>query len=255
MSIRLSYLALSTFLGVLLASTAQAAEQDGNAPVRVCTLNWAPFVANDLPRDGFLNALTRAAFNAAGRQMRMEFMPWARAKLEVEQGDRDMVQAAYYNEKRDENYIFTQPLYPTQVGLVALKSLGVAEYDSLRDLEEYEIGLARGFTTSPEFDGADYLQKEPAKNNRLNVRKLYEGRIDMIAMNFDRFMYLARDEGFDPGRAVFLEPKLAEHQLYLMASKSIPDGQQIVEDFNNGLQRIKENGTYDQILEDMNMAR
>lgn len=245
----------SLALCLAFASNAWGEEKPYDDPVRVCTLNWAPFVAEDLPRDGFLNALTRAAFNKVGLSMDMEFMPWARAKLEVKQGDRDMVQAAYYNEKRDKNYIFTDPLYPTEVGLIALQDLGVRSFDSLRELADYEIGLARGFTTSPEFDSADYLNKEPVKNNRLNVRKLYDGRIDMIAMNFDRFMYLARDEGFDPDRAVFLEPKLAEHQLYLMASKATSDGKAIVEQFNKGLEQIKADGTYDRILKEMGMAR
>jgi len=243
------------FIGAVLLTASSLAQAQNEDPVEVCTLNWAPFVASDIPRQGFLTALTRAAFDEVGRSMNMEFMPWARSKLEVKQGDRDMVQAAYYNEKRDRNYIFTAPLYPTQVGLIALKSLDVRSFGDLRELQDYEIGLARGFTTSPEFDKADYLDKEPVENNRLNVRKLYDRRIDMIAMNFDRFMYLARDEGYDPDKAVFLEPKLAEHKLYLMASKTIPDGKQIVEDFNRGLERIKANGTYDRILREMGMQR
>jgi len=216
--------------------------------VEMCSVPWAPFYGPDLQGQGFLTTLARAAFDQAGHEAKMEFMPWARAMLEVKQGDRALVMGAYYSDERAKTYRFSDVLYKTKVGLIALESLGVKSYDDLRELSDYTIGYGRGWSTTEEFDNADYLNKEAAKNNVLNVRKLYKERIDMIAMNFDRFNQIVREEGLDPDRAVFLNPPLKTSGLYLMFSEAIDDTDQLVSDFNSGLAGLRESGRYQAIL-------
>jgi polar amino acid transport system substrate-binding protein len=237
-------MALLTAAALLVAAPVAEARR-----VVMCTVPWAPFYDPALEDEGFISELSRAAFRAAGHDAKLEFMPWARAMLEVRQGDRDVLMGAYYTDERAETYIASDRLYTTSVGLVALRDLGVETYDELRDLSDYTIGYGRGWATTDEFDNAEYLDKEAADNNVLNVRKLYAGRIDMIAMNFDRFSQIAADEGFDPERAVFLDPPLQSSGLYLMASRAIEDAEALVEDFNKGLETIRENGRYDEIVE------
>lgn len=215
----------------------------------MCTVSWAPFYGPELPGKGFITAMSKASFEEVGHEAQVEFMPWARAMLESKQGDRDVVMGAYYSQERDKTYTFSDVIYETKVGLIALEGLGVSRYENLNELREYTIGYGRGWATSQAFDNADYLDKEPAKNNVLNVRKLYAGRIDMIAMNLDRFNRIVREEDLDPDRAVFLEPVLKTSGLYLMFSEANEGYQQLVEDFNRGLSAIRDNGTYDAIRE------
>ncbi|WP_175443110.1 substrate-binding periplasmic protein [Halofilum ochraceum] len=236
--------ALLVALTLAFAATAAEARR-----VVMCTVPWAPFYDPGLEDDGFISEISRAAFRAAGHEAKLEFMPWARAMLEVRQGDRHVLMGAYYTDERAETYIASDRIYTTSVGLVALKDLDVNSYGELRDLSEYTIGYGRGWATTDEFDNADYLDKEAADNNVLNVRKLYAGRIDMIAMNFDRFSQIAADEGFDPDQAVFLDPPLQSSGLYLMASRAIENPETLIEEFNEGLEAIRENGRYDEIIE------
>ena len=238
------WMALVVALAVMAAAPAAEARR-----VVMATVPWAPLYDPGLEDDGFISELSRAAFRAGGHDTVLEFMPWARAMLEVRQGDRHVLMGAYYNEERAETYIFSDRIYTTSVGLVALKSLGVDSYNELRDLSGYTIGYGRGWATTEEFDNADYLDREVADNNVLNTRKLYAGRIDMIAMNFDRFSKIAEDEGFDPDRAVFLDPPLQSSGLYLLVSRAIEDPEGLVEDFNEGLETIRANGRYDEIIE------
>ena len=238
--------ALPTFLILVLSITVGAAQARS---VKMCTVPWAPFYGPELEDQGFVSALSRAAFERAGYQAGLEFMPWARAMLEVEQGDRDVVLGAYYTEDRAETFLFSDEIHTTRVGLVARRDTGISEFRSLRDLQDYTIGYGRGWATSEAFDEAEYLDKEAADNNVLNVRKLYAGRIDMIAMNFDRFRRIAKEEGFDPAEAVFLSPALQSSGLYLMVSRTIPDGEKLVDDFNRGLAKIRADGRYGRIME------
>jgi len=235
-------------LALLLALSAPAVQADIDE-IRLATVDWSPFYAEDEPDNGFITEIARVAFDRAGYATTVDFVPWARAVHDVEQGVRHILLGAYYTDERAERFIASDRMYTTQIGLVARADAGVREYDSLRDLTDYEIGYGRGWATSQEFDNADYLNRIPEDDNVLNVRKLYAERIDMVAMNFDRFLAIAAEEGHDPNRAVFVDPPLDENGLYLMASRAIPNGEQIIADFNRELAAMREDGTYDAILE------
>ncbi len=229
----------------VLASTAVQAERD---KLVLTTVDWAPFYAEEAPEQGFITALAEAALDRAGYDTRVDFVPWARAMYDVEQGVRDAVLGAYYSDERAEAYVFSDAIYTTEVGLVARADLGIESYDSLRDLTEYRIGYGRGWATSEEFDDADYLNKIPEDDNVLNMRKLDADRIDMIAMNFDRFMVIAAEEGFDVDDFVFLDPPLQASSMHMMFGPELAGVDDIVEDFNRALESMREDGRYDEIL-------
>jgi len=238
-------LTLLAALGTALSTGVQARE------ITMCTLNWEPYYGSDLPRQGFFTELVRTAFERAGHTVKVEFMPWARAMLEVKQGDREVLLGAYYTEERAKTYRASESIYTDKVGLVARKDLGIDSFDSLRELTDYTIGLGRGYAVSEEFDSADYLDKEPEKSQVLNIRKFYAGRIDMIAGSFASIRYLAQQQDRDLSRMVFMEPALKENTLHIMVSRAIPDSKELLADFHRGLEEIREDGTYDRILTEM----
>ena len=238
--------AVAAVLAAMLAAPVAHARQ-----VVMCTLNWEPYYGEDLPRQGFFTELVRTAFERSGHQVRTQFMPWARALREVKQGDREVLLGAYYTEERAKTYLASESIYTDQVGLVALDSLGVKSFETLRELSDYTIGYGRGYAVNDEFDNAEYLQKEPEESQVLNLRKLYAGRIDMIAGSFASIRYIAQQEGHDLSRLVFLEPALKENTLHIMISRKADDGEQLLRDFHAGLREIRGDGTYDRILTEM----
>lgn len=216
--------------------------------ISVLTLEWPPHVGSGLPEQGLISALVRAAFEAAGHDMHIDFLPWARVLKDVLEGKSDVVMGAYHTKQRATDYYMSDPVYYVDVGLVTRPGLPRKKYDSLRELARYRIGTTRGYANSEEFDNARYLNIQPVTNPILNIRKLYRGRIDMAVMEFDQFRYKAEKEGFCVGRVGYLDPPLQRHGLHIMASRKIPDGMQIIKDFNRGLKVIKQNGTFDRIM-------
>ncbi len=216
--------------------------------ISMLTVEWAPHYGSDLPEKGLTTAIVKAAFKAQGHTSDVDFIPWTRALKEVEEGKSDIVMGAYHNKERENSYIFSDPIYFLELGLIARPDLGVSRYKSLRDLVHYSIGISRGFANSEEFDTANYLDKHVATFPNLNIRKLFRGRIDMAVMNFDLFRYEAKKEGFCISDVEFLEPPLDTKGLYLMASRRIPDGEKIIEDFNRGLDEIRKSGEFDRIM-------
>ena len=228
----------------LLTMSAELRARD----ISMLTVEWAPHYGSELPEKGLTTAIVKAAFRAEGHNSDVDFIPWARALKEVEQGKSDIVMGAYHNKEREQSYIFSDAIYFLELGLIARPGLGVSNYQSLRDLASYRIGISRGFANSEEFDAADYLDKQVATYPNLNIRKLFRGRIDMAVMNFDLFRYEAKKEGFCISDVAFMEPPLETQGLHLMASRQIADGREIIQDFNRGLDKIRKNGEFDRIL-------
>ena len=176
--------------------------------ISMLTVNWAPHYGEDLPEQGLTTALVKAAFEAGGHNASVDFIPWTRALKEVEEGKADIVMGAYFNEERNQTYIYSNEIYSLDLGIIARPGLNMPTYSSLRELADYEIGITRGFANSEEFDAAEYLDKHVVSRPVLNIRKLFRGRIDLAVMNFDLFRYHARQEDFNLSKVSFLDPPL-----------------------------------------------
>jgi polar amino acid transport system substrate-binding protein len=212
------------------------------------TVEWAPHYGSVMPDGGAMTQITKAAFQRTGHSAEISFIAWNRALKNVEEGKDDFVMGAYSNEERARTYFVSEPVYYLDFGLVALDSLGFAEMDGLRSIEPYTIGVNLGYANTEEFDAADYLAKEVAPSPKLNIRKLYRDRIDMVIGAFDVVRFEARKENMNTSRLVFIQPPLQRNALYLLVSRNIPDGEQIVNDFNAGLAQITADGTLDDLL-------
>ena len=235
---------MAAMLSLLIAGACQVQARE----ISMLTVEWAPHYGSELPEKGLTTAVVKAAFKAGGHSSKVDFIPWPRALKEVEEGKSDIVMGAYHSNEREQKYIFSDPIYFLELGLIARPGLGLSKYNSLRDLTPYSIGISRGFANSDEFDTANYLDKHTATSPNLNIRKLFRGRIDMAVMNFDLFRYEAKKEGFCISDVEFMEPPLQTHGLYLMASRNISDGNRIIQDFNRGLDEIRKNGEFDRIV-------
>jgi polar amino acid transport system substrate-binding protein len=220
--------------------------------ISMLTVEWIPHYGPGLPENGLTTALVKAAFKAGGHSSEVEFVPWTQALKEVKEGTADVVMGAYRNQKREIDYYFSEEIYFLDTGLIARPGLNKYTYATLEDLSPYTIGVSRGWVNSEEFDAADYLNKEIAKNPVLNIRKLFRGRIDMTVMNFDLFRYEARQEGFCITNVEFMYPPLESQGLHIMASRRISDYQSVIDDFNRGLEQIRKNGTFQRIVNRFN---
>ncbi len=218
--------------------------------VRMVTTDWEPYYASTLESGGVVAELVRAAFLRGGHETSLSWYPWIRAMKMAQYGSADVVMGAYYSEERAEVYNFSEPIISVDVGLIALKSLGIDRYDGLRSLESYTIGLMRGWVYTQEFDTADFLKKQILVNQVFAVRMLFAKRVDIVAASILVFKreakLLAHRNDQD---IVVLSPLLDSKPLYLMFSKAIPNSLELVKSFNEGMASIRTDGTFQEILD------
>ena len=217
--------------------------------VSLATLNWAPYVGEDLEGGGFTTEIVTRVLEHAGYRASVAFMPWARVLRHVARGDCDAMYPAYFSEERSRVYALTRPFALSPLVLFKRKEDPIS-YRRLRDLEGYRIGVVRGYVNSPAFDAADYLEKEPTTSDESNLRKLYRGRIDLAVVDLYTAQHLLETR-IPQARAALehLDPPLQIKPLYVGVSREIDGYASIVADFNTSLRVLSENGTLERIRE------
>jgi polar amino acid transport system substrate-binding protein len=229
--------------GLLLNQQARAQN------VSMVTTPWEPFFSKDLPQGGVITEIAAAAFAREGHQTSIKWYPWIRALKLVEYGSADVVMGAYYSAERTKKYLYSDPIFDIEVGLMALKDFGVKDYNSLQDLKGYNVGVVRGWVYSEEFDNADFLKKQVIINQIAAVRMLFAKRIDMLAASVPVFLHevsLLKDQ--TTVNTKVLKPLLGKRQLFLMFNKADVKGAQLMKAFNTGLAKIRADGTFKKIL-------
>ena len=68
--------------------------------ITLATLDWPPYISEQLCDGGWVFQLAVSLFHAAGYGVKIEFLPWARAVRKVEQGEYDVLFPEYFIEAR-----------------------------------------------------------------------------------------------------------------------------------------------------------
>ncbi len=218
--------------------------------ISLATTNWGPYADETLLNNGFTSEIIRKAFERSGYTVSFHFLPWKRAANDVENGHYDALYSAYYSEERADIYALSEPYAESTLILCSLKEKDII-YNNLQDLIPYTIGTVRGYVNTPEFDNADYLTKEEVTSDLLNIHKLIFGRIDLIVI--DQYVAIHNIK-ISPTLPIsisdvkFIYPPLEKKQLYIMFSKAVDGYEKKLTDFNYGLNEIRKDGTYNEIL-------
>ena len=222
--------------------------------VFLATTQWEPYVGQNLKNTGFVSEIIAEAFKRVGYGVETAFMPPKRVMKQVETGEYVAGYPAYYSAKRTKRFYYSDPIAHSAVGFYKRKDVEIP-YKELRDLAPFKIGVCLGFAYPHAFETADYLQKEVAKNEILNLRKLIEKRIDLFIT--DRTVARAAISTVVPrGKDAleFMGPPLEIRSLHLILGKH-RENKRILKDFNRGLQMMIEDGTMERILKEHGVGR
>jgi len=221
----------------------------GEKTISLAVLDWKPYAGEELENFGFGSKILTAAFNRVGYEVTFSFMPWVRAIKDTEIGIYDAVCYGYYSDKRAKIYALSNPFVESTLVFCKHKDSNIS-YHSLQDLKPYRIGIVRGYVNTVQFDAVEYLKKEEAGNETLNLKKLLNKRVDLILIDKFVAQYLINTIFYkNKSDFEFIVPPLKIHPLYVMFSRKVKDYERKLKDFNNGLEQIISDGTRIKILE------
>lgn len=220
------------------------------ADLKVAALKgWPPFSGKDLPNKGFSNDLTKTALERLGHSVKVEVMPWARALEMTKRGTFDILPSVWYSKERANTLIYTDPIAKNKI--VFIKEKGDPfTYESLGSLEGKTVGIVQGYDYGEKFLNADSFERDSANDIVTNVRKMLAGRVD-LTLGDELVSRYAINEKL-PGKAdqvAFTDGALSSKDLHVTVSRKSGDAESLVENFNAEVEKMRSDGTYDEILE------
>jgi polar amino acid transport system substrate-binding protein len=241
-----------------LAPTAPPAAVTAPVPageVILTTGEWPPYVSEAMDGYGPLTAIVAAAFQEMGIVPRYDFYPWKRAEDEVRAGRAFAAFPYTQTDARKGEFDFSDVLYTVKAKFFYMKSAhpnGIP-FDKLEDLRGYRIGGLLGSWYDKQFAEAG-LQVEYAADMEQTFQKLYLGRIDLaIEAEATCWAVIKKLYPDEVDKFGTLEKPLVDpanpNELRLMVSRDYPKAAALMQQFNAALQTIKDNGTYQQILD------
>ncbi len=239
-----------TIIAIVLFLTAfQSTAVSSDRIIKLATLNWSPYVEENLENYGFTSEIVAQAFKKAGFPVKIYFMPWARVLTDVKAGEYDAMYPAYYSEERSRLYALSKPIADGPLVFCKRSDENIT-YKTLRDLMPYRIGVVRGYVNTLEFDSADYLIKKTVNTDKQNLLKLVAGRIDLAVIDkYTAKQIIKTHIPHAAGKLDFLEPPLENKPLCVGFSKAIKDYAGLLKAFDLALDEMIRTGGIDNIME------
>ncbi len=217
------------------------------ADMKLFASHYPPFNIADNPQaPGFDVEVTEAAFAASGIKVHVNFQPWARIMRDVQAGNATAAVTCSSNPERRKQLYYSDQISSSQIGIFSHKSLDTSQIQSLEDLRNYRVVSVNGYGTQTE------LLNRNIKT--LNVNRMEEA-INLIARQRQDIFYIGREATLFIANQLGLAQDIkftplkekSTLKLYVCFSKQWPGVQQLIQLFNQGLQRIRTNGVLQEI--------
>ncbi len=208
---------------------------------------YPPYTGKELPSYGVVSEVVREAFQKAGYKAEFKNVPFKRGIEETKKGKHDGFFMVWYREERKAWFLFSEPILSIQFGFYKMKERDIP-YTSLEDLRPYTIGIVIGYAYPSKFYNAK-LNTYKVTRDEQNIMKLHAGRIDvalithMVAKRLIKQNFPNEIDRFE-----WMEPALQLENEYLVISRQAKDAQKKLDAFHRGLNQIKQEGIFNQIL-------
>lgn len=209
--------------------------------------DWRPYAFVQAGQSaGFAVDLVRAAWAAAGVEVELVPLPYARCMREVEAGKL----AGCFNTLRDsrteDKYLWHKyHLFRARIGIYG-RSDGPVDSVNVQALRGKRVGVTNGYDYGAAFDDDPAMVRDVAASDLTSLRKLVAGRVD-YALVFDRVATEIAANNPTLGQGFRLRGVLLEPSLYLSFSRKFPDVEPWIFRFDAGLDKIRKNGEYARI--------
>lgn len=220
--------------------------------VYITTNDWPPYVDIGAADLGPLARVIDRVFNDAGYQVKYVVQPWKRDKQLVVDGHADALMPAYCSPDRVKFYLCSEPLVTGKLVFFHRTDFPF-HWSKPSDLEGLKIGATLGY-----YYGADFEQMEKA--GKLQVLRIASDETNMRLLMMGRIQLFPQDEAVGYAMIKQLFPKSRWHEitndshplhtesLYLLFTRATPRGRHLMEVFNKGLLKLRNQNQLEDML-------
>ncbi|ALO36775.1 amino acid ABC transporter substrate-binding protein [Colwellia sp. MT41] len=240
-----------------------------NKIINLATLNWPPYISEELCNKGWVFQFTVAILVSKGYQVNIHFYPWARSVMLVEKGQMDILFPEYFIEssapsdivlgkKRRELLVLSNKFSGGELSLLKRPDYSFDLQENLGNLTGKIIGVVRGYQNTPEFDAvmdSKQFSIVEAVDELQLVKLLVAKRVDLIIGDPKVFTYSINYSSLSNRNKQALlngieivQPALKYNHLYFAISHSYPQWSQLLADVNLALLEFQQSGESDRFI-------
>ncbi|ABZ76962.1 conserved hypothetical ABC transporter protein [Shewanella halifaxensis HAW-EB4] len=205
------------------------------------SVHWPPFAGEQLKNQGACIAVTRAALDAVGHKVIVDFYPWSRAVRMASRNDSKYLgylpEYAYPTDK----FVFSESMGRSGLGLLEQKSHPIS-WTQQSDLNHYTIGVVQGYVNTTELDGMMAQGTQPFEavaSDQHNVNKVATGRVDAAIIDEHVLQYILAQPNMGAVKnKLQFNKKLLTYKELFVAFKNNEEGRKWRDRFNQGLTQI-----------------
>lgn len=238
------------------ASSLVAYNASAEEIITISTLEYPPWTGKNLKFNGFVNHVITEAFQRQGYSVRYTYLPWKRAVIEAKNGEYSALSYVYFSKDREKEFYLSNPISEEKIVFFHLKSNPIKGWKTLDDLKNYKFGATRGYTYTKEFWQAVESKRlivDIADSDKQNFKKLYAGRIDIFPSGLvNGYNFLQKEFDASKSHLLTYHPKpLSKTTGHLAFTRSKKNSENLRHMFNQGLAELKQEGLYDQYVQDL----
>ena len=209
--------------------------------VKLTSLEWPPYSGKDLPNQGASVAVAKAAFEAMGHTLEVNFLPWSRAVAVAKDGGEYVGYFPEYLYESSE-FIFSEPMGQGPLGLVE-NTKSPIQWETVSDLKKYTVGVVQDYVNTEELDSmiaSGDIKSQAVSGDDQNILKVANGRVDVAVIDSNVLDYLiANDPRISKvGDKVQMNDKLLVNKDLYIAFGNSAAGKKWKKIFDEGLNKI-----------------
>jgi polar amino acid transport system substrate-binding protein len=215
--------------------------------------DWLPYLSESLPGYGVISRMVSDAYASQGIKVRYVFRPWPRALAEARQlrVDGSVVWSpGKPDSDRTRDFLYTDVIFHGRSTFFHLKAVPFA-WNDWPDLARWRIGGSAGYEYRFEKTPDVRIDRGPTDEHCL--RKLLAKRIDACAMVEEVGKYVMRVR-MTPAEAAQISINSKPYgstAYHLILPKGLPNSERMRIAFNKGLQKLKDDGSYQRYMRDL----
>lgn len=223
--------------------------------VKITTGEFPPFTSKADKSNSYLNTVVKEAFAKEGIRVQFYYFPWTRAYKKALNGGFDATSYWYPSEEREEHFYYSDPVVDSPTYFFHRKDKPF-EWQSISDLNGKHVGATRGYTYTAEFIKAGNKSDFTfhwGNTDQQNFKMLLAGRTDIFPIEIYPAYYQLKKHfsETEAEQLTFHEVPLTNASGYILFPKKSEHSQYFLKLFNNGLEKLKASGRFDEIYSEI----
>lgn len=238
-------LVVTVALGAGWSNGLSAAERK----VRLMANTSPPYADRNLPEQGLALELVKHVFARTDYRPEIAIESWSRAVEGARLGVYDGLAAAWYSQERNRDLLFSEPYLHSELIILKLRS-NRRQYRELKDLSGGRLGVRTDYAYGVDFESVPNLTLLEENHLIQNLLKLLNGSLDFV-IGDQRTIFMQLHEYLGDRITSFevVAIDLPGVDRHVAASRSLPEHEQLIAEFNRALAAARKDGSLQAIID------